>query len=126
VTFLGFLEDTSAFYRAIDVAVVPSTEEPLGRIPLEAAAHGKPSIANAVGGLPEIIQDRQTGWLVPPGDGARLRQALADFVERPAPEIGTAARAWVETISDPQRYVERLADIYGSLTASTVPHLVPC
>jgi L-malate glycosyltransferase len=115
VTFLGFLEDTEPFYRAIDLVIVPSMEEPLGRVPLEAASYGRPSLAHAVGGLPETILDGETGWLVPPGNLDALGQALAAFIEYPSREAGQAARRWVEQIADPARYVERIVDIYRTV-----------
>jgi glycosyltransferase involved in cell wall biosynthesis len=117
VRFLGFLEDVSDFYQAIDVAVVPSLEEPLGRIPLEAAAHARPAIASAVGGLPETIRDGETGWLVPGGDPQRLSETLKSCLDGLSPDIGLAAREWIAKISDPRRYCENLRLIYRRLLA---------
>jgi glycosyltransferase involved in cell wall biosynthesis len=115
VTFLGFLNDPAAFYHAIDAAVVPSLEEPLGRVPLEAGAYATPTIAFATGGLPETMVDGKTGWLVPTGDGAALRHRLAKFLDHPDVEVGLEARTWVESVADPHRYVVRLAELYSSL-----------
>jgi glycosyltransferase involved in cell wall biosynthesis len=115
VRFLGFLNDVTPFYQAIDLAVVPSLEEPLGRVSLEAAAYARPAIAFAAGGLPETIKDGQTGWLVAPGDVRALRETLAAFLEAPDPSRGLAARKWVESISDPCRYAARMAALYGRL-----------
>jgi glycosyltransferase involved in cell wall biosynthesis len=118
VKFLGFLNDVQPFYQAIDVAVVPSLTEPLGRIPIEAGSYAKPCIAFAVGGLPETINHGETGWLVPVGDLEQLRVALRDFLDYPSAEVGLAARKYVEKISDPRRYVANLAEIYANLTSS--------
>jgi glycosyltransferase involved in cell wall biosynthesis len=132
VTFLGFLDDTDAFYQAIDVAVVPSLEEPLGRIPLEAAAFAKPSIAFDVGGLPDTIVDGQTGWLVPAQDWTALGAALAAFLELPGTQVGRNARTWVERVADPTGYAHRLAALYHRLTGRDwsppplLTHSVPC
>lgn len=115
VKFLGFLNDVKPFYRAIDVAIVPSLKEPLGRIPLEAASYAKPSIVFAVGGLPETVRDGQTGWLVPAGDVPALSRSLSNSLEAPSEEYGRNARAWVETISDPHQYAEKIASIYKEL-----------
>jgi glycosyltransferase involved in cell wall biosynthesis len=121
VKFLGFLTDIRPFYQAIDLAVVPSLIEPLGRIPLEAASYEKPCVAFAAGGLPETIQHGETGWLVPVGDVAQLRETLRNFLDSPSPKMGYAARKWVEKISEPRRYVENLTDIYAYLTSSDHP-----
>src|SRR5262249_26239392 len=115
VKFLGFLNDVQPFYEAIDLAIVPSLTEPMGRIPLEAASYAKPCIAFAAGGLPETIKHGETGWIVPVGKVERLRDALSNFLAYPSPEIGLAARKYVEKISEPRRYVENLVDIYTDL-----------
>jgi glycosyltransferase involved in cell wall biosynthesis len=64
------------FWRAVDVAVVPSLYEPFGLVALEALACGVPVIASAVGGLKEIVVNGECGLLVPPGDAAALAGAL--------------------------------------------------
>jgi glycosyltransferase involved in cell wall biosynthesis len=121
VRFLGFLHDVTPFYRAIDVAVVPSLEEPLGRVPLEAAAHGRPAIAFASGGLPETIQHGRTGWLVAPGNIQALREALLVCLQSPDPAWGLAARQWVESISEPRRYASKVAGLYRRLLGDADP-----
>ncbi|MGD0840149.1 MAG: glycosyltransferase family 4 protein [Candidatus Acidiferrales bacterium] len=65
-----------AFWNSLSVAVVPSFHEAFGLIALEAMACGIPVVASAVGGLKEIVEDSETGMLVPPGDAAALAQAL--------------------------------------------------
>jgi glycosyltransferase involved in cell wall biosynthesis len=126
---LGFLDDTTQFYRAIDVAVVPSLAEPLGRVPLEAAAHARPSVAFAVGGLPDTIRDGVTGWLVPAEDWPALTAALDGLVSDPVSEVGTAAREWIEQVANPARYARRLAAIYhrtfGGSEADRVTRAAP-
>jgi L-malate glycosyltransferase len=121
VKFLGFLTDVRPFYQAVDLAVVPSLIEPMGRIPLEAASYAKPCVAFAAGGLPETIQHGKTGWLVPVGDVAQLRETLRNFLDSPSPDMGCTARRWVETISEPRRYAKNLADIYAYLISSKLP-----
>jgi glycosyltransferase involved in cell wall biosynthesis len=123
VRFIGFTDDVSKFYRAIDVAVVPSLEEPLGRIPLEAAAFGRPSIAFATGGLRETILSGKTGWLVPSGDVRALGAALRQAAERSQVMLamGAQARAHVKRLCDPERYMLDLARMYRALRARRPP-----
>jgi glycosyltransferase involved in cell wall biosynthesis len=115
VRFVGFLDDVAPFYQAIDLAVVPSLVEPLGRIPLEAASYARPSVAYAVGGLPETIQHGESGWLVPTGDVPALRQTLVNFLDPSGREMGARARVWVERVSDPRSYANRLVEIYDKV-----------
>jgi glycosyltransferase involved in cell wall biosynthesis len=119
VTFTGFMDDPSQFYRAIDLAIIPSEAEPLGRVPLEAAAYGKPSAAFAVGGLPDTIHHGESGWLVPAGDWQALGGTLSRFLDSPSCIDAHAARDWVESIADPAIYARRLVEIYQCLLRKT-------
>lgn len=73
-------------YAAADVFVLPSLFEPMPLVLLEAMACGKPIVATAVGGIPELIEDGKNGLLVPPADPAALRKnisvLLSDKYER--------------------------------------------
>jgi starch synthase len=64
--------------------VCPSVYEPLGIVNLEAMACGTAVVGSAVGGIPEVVADGQTGLLVPPGDPVRLAEALAALTADPA------------------------------------------
>jgi glycosyltransferase involved in cell wall biosynthesis len=77
--------DVRPFYLAADISVSPSLSENLGA-PAEAAALGVPSVASDVGGLPEIVVDGWSGWLVRPGDPSDLAAALQDAVDTDAAE----------------------------------------
>jgi glycosyltransferase involved in cell wall biosynthesis len=78
VEFLGWLSppDIEAHLRCADVLVMPSRWEGFGLTALEAMRAGKPVIASAVGGLPELVADGVTGRLVPPENVPALRRAL--------------------------------------------------
>ena len=117
VKLVGYLDDVSPVYLAMDLAVVPSFEEPLGRIPLEAAAYGKPSLAFAAGGLPETIQHGTTGWLVPVGDVHALSDALLAFMQSQSTQMGRAARTMAEELSSPSHHAEQVSTFYRELLA---------
>ena len=68
-------------YRAADVTLVASTYETFGLIAAESSACGTPVVAFATGGLPEIVDDGKTGWIVPSGDVDRLSAALLRAAE---------------------------------------------
>jgi glycosyltransferase involved in cell wall biosynthesis len=69
-----------AFWNSLSIAVVPSHYEPFGLVALEAMACGIPVVAAAVGGLKEIVQDGESGLLVPPGDSTALAQAVVTLL----------------------------------------------
>jgi glycosyltransferase involved in cell wall biosynthesis len=72
----GYVTETPALLRAADAIVHPALREGLGIAILEAMGMGKPVVASAVGGIPEVIDGPETGFLVPPGDSSALEDAL--------------------------------------------------
>jgi glycosyltransferase involved in cell wall biosynthesis len=78
---LGLREDSARMAAAFDVAVLASLSEGLPNAVMEAMAAGAPVVATAVGGVPELIKDDETGFLVPPANSealaARIQYALS-------------------------------------------------
>lgn len=68
------------YMRCADIVVVPSRSEGFGRVAVEAMMEQTAVIASRVGGLAEIIQDNETGLLVPPDDAERLAQAMQQML----------------------------------------------
>src|SRR5207248_3224481 len=66
VRFVGHRNDVPEVLAALDIALLPSWEEPFGRVVVEAMAAGTPVVATAVGGPTEIIEEGINGLLVPP------------------------------------------------------------
>jgi glycosyltransferase involved in cell wall biosynthesis len=98
VVLAGFRTDLPELLPGLDVLAHPATREGLGLALLEAASSGVPVVAYAAGGVPDAVVDGVTGLLVPVGDTAALRTALARLlagrVERA--RLGAAARAHME------------------------------
>ena len=107
VRFLGTVTDDelAALYRRAAVVVLPSLEktcygrvvrvsELLGLVLLEAMASGTPVVASRLGGLPEAVEDGETGFLVEPGNEEELRERLRQVLEdgRLAARLGRRAR----------------------------------
>jgi glycosyltransferase involved in cell wall biosynthesis len=80
VRFLGFRRDVPDLLSAADVFVMPSLSEGLPLAILEAMAVGAPIVATAVGGVPELIRPRETGWLVQPRNEHELASALVEVI----------------------------------------------
>lgn len=98
--FLGSIayDRMPALYAALDALVIPSHTEGLPRVLLEASAAGRPTVATAVGGIPEVIRDGDTGILCEPKQPAQLASAIDDlFINRDPPVVGRRAR---ELIAD--------------------------
>ena len=130
VTFLGAVDDEELprLYRSAAVLVLPSVErtcfgrhiavsELLGLVALEAMASGTPVIASRIGGLPEVVVDGVTGYLVEPGDESalrdRLRELLAD--RETAARMGLNARERVVEDFTWDRCAERCLAAYSDL-----------
>ena len=83
----------STYYRAADVVVVPSRSESFGLVALEAAACGIPVVASAVGGLLTIIDDGETGYLVPRRDPALFADHIDELLAHPTMALAMGAKA---------------------------------
>lgn len=82
VSMLGFRDDVPELMHAADVVAHCSiAAEPFGRVLVEAMLSGKPVVAAAAGGPKEIVEDRVTGFLTPPGDVLALTNALRALIE---------------------------------------------
>jgi len=94
VAFTGFRADVADLLRAADLFVLPSLREGLPNTALEAMAAALPVVATAVDGVPEAVVAGETGLLVPPGNAARLRDAVARLLTEPdlAARMGRAGR----------------------------------
>lgn len=98
VIFTGMRRDIPQLLSQMDVFVLPSLYEGFGIAILEAMAAGKPVVATAVGGIPEFVQQGQTGLLVPPGDAQALALAMKQLLEEPekARSMGCQGRELVK------------------------------
>ena len=94
VLFVGQRDDVPDLLAAATLVVLPSRVEGLPAALIEAAAAGQPVVATAVGGVPELVVDGQTGWLVPPDDPPALAAALVAALRDPEARarMGAAAR----------------------------------
>jgi glycosyltransferase involved in cell wall biosynthesis len=83
----------------MDLFVLPSLNEGMGRALIEAMAAGLPVIASRVGGIPAVISHERTGLLVSPRDADALAEALRRLLDRPewAKQLGVAASHSVDS-----------------------------
>lgn len=90
----GFRSDVQRYLPNLDLGVMSSYTEGLPITLLEIGAAGVPTVATAVGGIPEVIEDGRTGFLVPPGDSNALAQRIVAMLDndRQRAAMGLAAR----------------------------------
>jgi alpha-maltose-1-phosphate synthase len=83
-------------------------------VALEAMERARPVIASAVGGLPEIVADGETGLVVPPADAEALAEAMVALAEAPmrAAAMGRAGRDRALAEFSPERCVEQVEQLY--------------
>jgi glycosyltransferase involved in cell wall biosynthesis len=91
LVFTGFRSDVGAFYKIADLFVMSSVQEGLGTAVLDALAEGKAVVATDCGGIPEIIQDGETGRLVEAGDPQALAEGIIEMLKN-VDQAGAMAR----------------------------------
>lgn len=123
-TFAGSVSEESLpkYYASCDLLVLPSRDdsEGYGLVILEAMAAGKPVIGSRVGGIPDVIRDRETGLLVEPNDPRKLADAiitllLDDGLRR---KMGSAARRFAEE-HDWERVTRGVEAVYQEVISSS-------
>ncbi len=112
VRFLGKVDQVADVLRGSDLFLLPSETESFGLAALEAMACGVPVIASAVGGLPEVVVNGETGYLAPPGAvDEMMERALAILRDGPLHgRLGASAAARARDFS-----AERIVPHYETL-----------
>jgi len=119
VTFIPNLSDFAEALVAMDVFCLPSLQQGIGTIMLEAMALARPVIGTRVGGVYRVIRDGETGLLVPPSDSVRLAERMIELLDDPARarSIGLAAQQEVRQEFSVDRMVEKTAALYREVLA---------
>ncbi|MGB8541642.1 MAG: glycosyltransferase family 4 protein [Candidatus Acidiferrales bacterium] len=116
LSFLGTRLDVPAIYPDLDLAVVPSHSENCGGA-VEPLLSGVPVVATRVGGLPDLIQEQKTGWLVPAKNPEALARAILDALENPteARRRATEGQKLAKDLFDVDRVGREVAGIYEKI-----------
>ena len=122
VQFMGSMPQWDLAIRMAEssVLVLPSLSEGLGRVLIEALAARTPVIGSRVGGIPEIIEDCVTGFLIPPADENALAEKLRWILRNPdrCSEMGKSGRAFVQRFFSTERYVKGYKQIFDMVQPS--------
>ena len=118
VQLLGQRDDADELLRAADFFLLPSTNEGLPLSILEAQATKVPVLAAPTAGIPEVVSDGETGFLIPASDAQGYAHRLRFLLEHPAESRRVAEQAYRRTISELSwgPHCERLLGLYDSLT----------
>jgi glycosyltransferase involved in cell wall biosynthesis len=118
VFFEGFQDEVWNVLESLDVVVLPSVQaDSFPTIILEAMALAKPVVAFAVGGVPEMIEDGVTGFLVPPGAHGEMVERLGRLLqdERLRLAMGTAGRCRVEKLFSRSQFAQQWQGVFESV-----------
>jgi glycosyltransferase involved in cell wall biosynthesis len=120
VRLLGYLENISEFLAGLDLFIMPSRAEGLGSAVLLAMTAGLAVVASRVGGLPEVVEEGETGWLVPPNSASALAEAIvaAASDRKRLGELGLRARERARQFSS-DIMIERTEALYRRLLSET-------
>ncbi len=120
IHMLGFRDDAPAIIAACDISILASLKrEGLPKTVIEAMAYGVPSIVTNVGGSPELVNNEESGLVIPPGDPQALAQAIlrlyADGTLRAT--LGEHARRRLQSHFPIQTTIDQTAQLYRDVLA---------
>jgi len=120
ILFKGQRDDVAEILPLFDVFVLSSVKEGLPFALLESMAAARPIVATKVGGIPEVIRDGETGYLVPPCDPESLAKAICSLLadKEKAREIGLSAKKRVVSSFSLKKMVEKTEKVYETLLKS--------
>ena len=130
VILAGFRPDVLSLHKGFDVFVMSSVTEGLGTSLLDAMASARPVVATRTGGIPEVVEDDETGLLVPPRNPQALAHAIVRLLrdEPLRQRMAAAGLARVRAHFSADRMVQQTLDVYARLVdrprAAGTAHLV--
>jgi glycosyltransferase involved in cell wall biosynthesis len=116
VKFLGWREDISEIMPIFDLLVLPSLNEGMGRVLVEAMAAGKPVVASEAGGIPDLVKHGVTGYLVPPANEKALAKGIKKLLNDPesAKRMGQRGKEYCRQYSL-EAMIQKLDALYSDI-----------
>ncbi|MBU1998284.1 MAG: glycosyltransferase family 4 protein [Candidatus Omnitrophica bacterium] len=117
IIFTGWLHDTRSLFSILDILILPSLNEAVGMVLIEAQSQGIPVVATRVGGVPEVVKDQITGFLVPPARSDLLAEAALRLLNSRELrfQLGQAGRNWVKDKFNTTIMSENISNLYKQL-----------
>ena len=117
IIFTGFRADIAEINAIFDIAVLASFFEGLGRVLLEAMVLAKPVVATRVGGIVDVVDDGENGFLVEPNDSDALAEAIIKLLsdEELRFKMGEAAKNKIDRRFSAETMVSKIKELYGAL-----------
>ena len=121
VIFTGCRRDVDKIYSIMDIFILPSTWESLGNVLLEAMSFGKPVIATNVGGIPEVVINEKTGFIVPPNDYESITNKTLYLLNNKElrQKMGEAGRKRAEKYFTSERVCDEVEKVYENLVSKS-------
>lgn len=122
LTLASTAEVSASWYAAMDLVVLCSRNEGFPNALLEAMAAGRPVVASAVGGIPELVEDGVTGQLITSRDPEHFANAMRDLLENPekARNMGERATERACTMFSLEKMIAAYRDLYNELLVRSI------
>ncbi|MEM9162079.1 MAG: glycosyltransferase [Cyanobacteria bacterium P01_F01_bin.4] len=123
VSFLGWRRDISDLLTMADALVLSSAWEGMPNVLMEALSLARPVVATQVGGVPEVVQDWDSGFLVPPGDASALAKKMDRLMGLSVGQrqlMGQRGQAYIQARHGPEKIVSLWEDLCLGLLAEKV------
>ncbi len=116
IIFLGWRDDLAKIISIYDIFVLPSLNEGMGRVLVEAMALGKPIVASNIGGIPDLVIHGKNGFLVPPKNPKKLAKYIQILLEdeEKRENMGLAGKKMSLNFSA-ENMVDKIEKLYGEL-----------
>lgn len=125
IIFMGWRDDAAKILSLYDIFVLPSLNEGMGRVLVEAMALGKPIVASRIGGIPDLVSHGKNGFLVPPKDPEELVRHIQTLIEdkEKREKMGLEGKK-IATNFSAENMVKKIEKLYKELlTQKNIPYL---
>tara|TARA_B100001123_G_C15260905_1_gene1006542 strand:- start:94 stop:1209 length:1116 start_codon:yes stop_codon:yes gene_type:complete len=117
--FIGFFDEKDKWniYQSADILLLPSHNEGLPYVIIEALASGLPIISSTVGGISEVVEDGKNGFIIEPGDKSALKSKILELANSPDTRLLFSKANWKKAREQYslEENIERINNIYTAL-----------